>query len=169
MHDVKKLIVSYIFVTILGVLLHFAYEWSGENYFVGLFSAVNESTWEHLKLIFFPMLLLTIWDLMHTSKDDSDFLPARIIGILASMAFTVITFYTYIGVIGQNIDFINIAIYFLAVAFGFYIEKRIYGKTGSLTNTISFYILLIFTILFFVLTYSAPDIGLFSVPKNTQP
>lgn len=44
----------FIFISILGVLLHFTYEWSGDNPAVGLFSAVNESTWEHLKLIFFP-------------------------------------------------------------------------------------------------------------------
>lgn len=56
----------FFFISILGVLLHFTYEWSNDNPAVGLFSAVNESTWEHLKLIFFPMLLLTmiefLWD-----------------------------------------------------------------------------------------------------------
>ena len=44
----------------LGTLLHFTYEWSGENQLVALFSAVNESTWEHLKLLFFPMILMGV-------------------------------------------------------------------------------------------------------------
>ena len=50
------------FVSLLGVLLHFTYDWSGKNPFVGLFSSVNESAWEHLKLFFFPMLLLTLFE-----------------------------------------------------------------------------------------------------------
>ena len=49
---IKVFVIMTILVLISGVLLHFAYEWSGNNPLVGAFSAVNESTWEHLKLIF---------------------------------------------------------------------------------------------------------------------
>ena len=62
--DSKKLlkyqIFSAIFTIILGTLLHFTYEWSGNNAFVGAFSSINESTWEHLKLAFYPMLITSI-------------------------------------------------------------------------------------------------------------
>lgn len=40
--DVQML--GFIFTGVLGVLLHFLYEWSGENEYVALFSAVSEST-----------------------------------------------------------------------------------------------------------------------------
>ena len=43
-------IFSGIFVMILGTLLHFTFEWSRNSSFVASFSAVNESTWEQLKL-----------------------------------------------------------------------------------------------------------------------
>ena len=55
----------FIFISILGVLLHFTYEWSGDNHAVGLYSAVNESTREQLKHIFIPMLLLTIIEFLY--------------------------------------------------------------------------------------------------------
>lgn len=164
MNNFKKVLISYIFVTLLGVILHYTYEWSGENFIVGLFSATNESTWEHLKLVFFPMFLLTIWDIFTTYKSDDNFLPARTIGILAAMLFIVIAFYTFTGVTGQNIDFVNIAIYFLGVAFGFWVENRIYGKTKYLNNNISIAILFILALLFIILTYSAPDAGIFREP-----
>lgn len=61
-------IVSIIFVCILGTLLHFTYELSGENQLVASFSAVNESVWEHLKLLFFPMLLSTIIGYVYIGK-----------------------------------------------------------------------------------------------------
>lgn len=59
----KTNIYRFLFISILGTLLHFTYEWSQNNAIVGLFSAVNESTWEHLKLLFFPMLFLTLFEL----------------------------------------------------------------------------------------------------------
>lgn len=67
----------FIFISILGVLLHFTYEWSGDNPAIGLFSAVNESTWEHLKLIFFPMLLLTMIEFLWAHIKDKS-LPETI-------------------------------------------------------------------------------------------
>ena len=38
---------------VIGTLSHFFYQWSGENFLIGLLSPVNETVWEHLKLLFF--------------------------------------------------------------------------------------------------------------------
>ena len=56
----KFQIFSAIFGIVLGTLLHFAFEWSNKSNLIAAFSSVNESTWEHLKLAFFPMLISTI-------------------------------------------------------------------------------------------------------------
>ena len=47
-------IIGFVFVSVIGTLAHFVFEWSGNNTVVGLFCPINESPWEHLKLIFFP-------------------------------------------------------------------------------------------------------------------
>ena len=44
----------------MGTLLHFLFDWTGGNAVVALFSAVNESIWEHLKLLFYPMVLFAV-------------------------------------------------------------------------------------------------------------
>ncbi len=49
-----------LFVLITGSLAHFLYDWSGNNLIIGLFSPVSESIWEHMKLIFFPMLIYSL-------------------------------------------------------------------------------------------------------------
>lgn len=170
MKNLTKQLLPYIFVTALGVLLHFTYEWSGRNFIVGLFSATNESTWEHLKLAFFPMFILTIWQVFRTYKNDDNFLVARTIGILSAMLFIIVAFYTFTGVTGRNLDFVNIAIYFLGVAFGFLIEKislkrLVYRKTKFLGNTSSIIILFCIALIFIVLTYNAPDAGIFREPN----
>jgi len=46
--------------SLAGTLLHFLYDFSGKSKIAALFSGVNESTWEHMKLMFFPMLLFMI-------------------------------------------------------------------------------------------------------------
>lgn len=155
---------KFLFVSLLGVLLHFTYDWSGNNSFVGLFSAINESTWEHLKLLFFPMILLTVWESFRTKLDTEFSIVARTVGILAGMSFIVVAFYTLSGIFGQLPGVINIAIYFTAVAFVFFIERRFMGKPGKLTNNISRAILIIFISLFFIFTLFPPEIGLFASP-----
>jgi uncharacterized protein DUF6512 len=54
-----RAIVSAIVVVVLGSLLHFARAWSDRSALVAVFASTNESTWEHLKLAFWPALALT--------------------------------------------------------------------------------------------------------------
>ena len=43
-----------------GTILHFLYDWTGESLLVAPFSGINESTWEHMKLLFWPMFVYAI-------------------------------------------------------------------------------------------------------------
>ena len=54
-------LVGMFLIIILGTLLHFTFEWSGFQEIVGVFSAVNESVWEHLKIAFIPSILFMIF------------------------------------------------------------------------------------------------------------
>lgn len=73
--------------------------------------------------------------------------------------FIIIFYYTYSGVLGKNIDFINIVLYYLGVIFGFII---IYKKKTPLdfSNSIIFIIILI--ILTVTFTYYPLDIPFFA-------
>jgi len=155
---------SIIFTSILGTILHFTYEWSNNNQIVALFSAVNESTWEHLKLIFFPMLLTIIIGYFYLSNNTPNFLCAKAIGIIISLLFTIIFFYTYTGVLGANIDFINIIIFFIAVILGEYSAYKLMLSTFSCNNVIAVIVLTILFLSFIFFTYYPPQIGLFKSP-----
>ena len=48
------------FTLIAGTLLHFVYGWSDRSLAMAPFAAVNESVWEHLKLLAVPMLLFAV-------------------------------------------------------------------------------------------------------------
>lgn len=160
----------FIFISILGVLLHFTYEWSGDNPAVGLFSAVNESTWEHLKLIFFPMLLLTLteslWAHIQEKPLPENFLPARTIGILSGMAFIVVVFYTLNGVLGRNYEILNIALYFAGVIYALRTENRSKSRQMCINDYVSMTILAILAVAFFAFTNYPPELGIFADPTT---
>lgn len=160
----KFQIISAIFVAILGTLLHFTFNWSNQNLLVGAFSAVNESTWEHLKLLFFPMLITTIVGYFLIGKKTSNFICAKTFGIITSILFTIIFFYTSTGVIGANIAILNIASFYIAVILGEYVAYRLMVSDVKCNIKLTIITLIILFICFILFTYVTPQIGLFKDP-----
>jgi len=157
-------IASAVFAMFLGTLLHFTYEWSGGNLFVASFSAVNESTWEHLKIIFFPMLLSTIIGSFYFGNNVPNFLCAKAIGIITALLFTTSFFYTYTGILGTNIAILNILSFFIAIIFGEYVAYKVILSYFSCNKKLAIISLIILTIYFIFFTYITPQIGLFKDP-----
>lgn len=157
-------ILSTIFIMILGTILHFTYEWFNNNVVVGAFSAVNESTWEHLKLLFFPMLLTTIIGYILFKKDITNYLCAKTRGIIAALAFIIIFFYTYTGIIGTNFAILDIGSFFIAVILGEYVTYKSINSKPYCNNIIAIIILLILFTFFIAFTFLPPHIGLFKDP-----
>ena len=89
----KWQIIVIIFCLILGTFLHFTYELSNFNPVIGLFSAVNESVWEHLKLLVFPMTLMSIVGIFVVKKQSKNYWVSQVLGIITAMLFVVIFFY----------------------------------------------------------------------------
>lgn len=160
----KYQIFSIIFTFVLGTILHFTYEWSGDNKIVGLFSAVNESTWEHLKLLYFPMLITTIIGVFYFKKDLPNFLCSKTIGIVMAIAFTVVFFYTYTGVLGRNIAAIDISSFFIATILGEFVAYVLIVNKFKCNNKFAIFLLLAIFINFIVFTYKPIKIGLFKDP-----
>ena len=105
---------GFLFTGALGVLLHFLYEWSGGNTLAAAFSAVNESTWEHMKLLFVPLFLFTVVQVCAQGRNYPNLLAVRAVSTLTGLILIPVLFYTYTGVLGRNIDWVNIVIFFLA-------------------------------------------------------
>lgn len=161
-------IFSIIFSIILGVILHFTYKLSGENKLVAAFSAINESTWEHLKLLYFPMLLTIIIGYFYIGKNIPNFICSKTIGIIIAMAFTIIFFYTYTGIIGTNIAAINIVSFLIAIILGEFVAYILMINKFKCNNTISIIILIVIFICFIAFTYNTPNLGLFKDPVTGQ-
>lgn len=161
-------IISVIFTIILGTVLHFTYNWSNSNLLIGSLSAVNESTWEHLKLIFFPILITTIIGYFYFRKTIPNFLCSKTLGIITAILFTIIFFYTYTGILGTDFAFLNILTFIISVILGEYISYKLITSSFSCNKILSIILLslLLFSFIFF--TYFTPKIGLFKDPVTGQ-
>ena len=159
-------IFSVIVTFILGTLLHFTYKWSGENHLVAIFSSINESTWEHLKLLYFPMLITTIIGYLYLGKDIPNVFCSKAIGILIALSFTVVFFYTYTGILGKNIPAIDIASFFISTLLGEFVSYVLMVNKFKCNNIVAIIVLIVLFISFIVFTYFTPQIGIFKDPNT---
>ena len=148
-----------------GTLLHFLYDWLGEAVWVAPFSGVNESTWEHMKLLFWPMFLYAIVQSFFF-KDRGDFWCVKLRGILLGLALIPVLFYTCNGVIGKTPDWFNIAIFFVSAAAAYLYETRLFerGKATCKRPQWAVAVLCGLAALFVVFTFLTPEIGVFRDP-----
>lgn len=158
---------GFVFVSLLGSVLHFVYSWTNENVLVAPFSAINESTWEHMKLIYFPMLIYALIQ-SRFFKDCYNYWCIKLIGILTGLTLIPVLFYTYNGVFGKSPDFVNIAIFFVAAAVAFLIENYLLkkGKPQCKYNKFAFFIVIFIGVLFIIFTFISPQLTLFKDPTT---
>lgn len=162
-NEKANLLTGILFTLILGVLLHFFYEWSGKNPFAALFSPVSESVWEHLKLLFFPALVYTFFEIIVLFKISNHFLTVRIISLLLGMFFIISAFFTYTGIFGRNFLVLDILIFILSVLITFcfsrWLEVRHPGF--QLPLLANYALLLLLIIFFFSFTFRPPSLPFF--------
>lgn len=156
-------IAGFVFTGIAGVLFHFLYDWTNGSIFVAAFSAVNESIWEHMKLLFFPMFVFALVEYKCIGKDYENFWCAKLTGILTGLLLIPILFYTYSGVLGVTADWFNIVIFFIAAGAAYYLETLLFKNQTMLCKTplVAFAFLYLIALLFVVFTFVQPKIPLF--------
>jgi hypothetical protein len=162
-------IVGAIVTLVLGTLLHFTFDWSGGNLFVGLFSAVNESVWEHLKLLAVPILLFAIIEYFAYGRAYDNFIPAKLLSVLAGMLTIVVFFYTYTGIIGEDFLAADISLFVLGTLVAWFVSYKLL-KSGRLSSqNARIYGLLglfVLVVVFIIFTFAPPQLPPFQDPVS---
>ena len=150
--------------SLVGTLLHFMYDWLGESVLIAPFSGVNESTWEHMKLLFWPMLFFAVLQSFFF-KDYENFWCVKLRGTLLGLGLIPLIFYTYNGAIGKSPDFVNISIFFISAAIAYVYETRALIRDEPCEHKkLAIFTLAAIGILFTVFTFCPPSLNLFRVP-----
>lgn len=157
-------IVSFLFSLILGSMLHFTYQLSGNNKFVGFFSAVNESVWEHTKLSAFPLIFFTIYLLLLSHGKINNIFVALPAALLVAIITVPVVFYIYTAIVGTHILWVDIAIFVLAcflsnIVYWYIIKAPALPLPMQITG---FLITVVIIVLFAVWTYNPPDLRIFT-------
>lgn len=152
-----------IFTVLFGTLLHFVYEWSGSNPIVGLFSPVNESVWEHLKLLYYPITLWVIGGYFKLYKKNKNFIFASLAGLVAGLISIPAMFYTWMSLFKKTYLVIDILIFIVGVIISFLVMGYILKNYNirQLSPKLGILIWEFIFILFVIFTIFPPDIFIF--------
>ena len=154
------LIIGIIVICIVGTLLHFLYEFSHENKIVAIFAAVNESTWEHIKIGMTPTIL---WSLLYINKPN--YIVALALSLFTIILVIPILFYTYTAFTKKSILVVDVISFCITIilsqlVFHHFIDMNL----PSIYTYLSIVLLVIELICYFTLTYFAPKNFIFEDP-----
>lgn len=161
--SIKDSFLQIVITILLGTLWHFIFDWLDKNIIIAAICPVNESIWEHLKLLFYPVLLFSIVEYIFKSVKSS-FLVARTIGVLSGMLAIIVLYYTYSGIIGKDNTVMDIIIYILSIFITYGVSGMLKSKRCCSFFSYKFIcaiILIIIVALFTLFTYNPPKINLF--------
>lgn len=162
-------IIGIIFVIIAGTLAHFLYGWTGNNPIVGLFTPINESVWEHMKLLFFPMLLYSLIMILKFHRKYSCITSALCFGILVGAFLIPLFYYTYTFILNKNVFILDIGTFIASIVIAFWLSYKLTlsCRLESYTSLLCIMVCLLFAC-FLAFTYRPPNITIFQDPTISK-
>ena len=156
---------GFAFVTFGGTILHFLYDWTDESIWVSPFSGINESTWEHMKLLYWPLFLFALIQRPFFKRQEN-FWCVKLTEILLGLALIPVLYYTYNGALGKSPDWVNISIFYVTAALVFLFERWAFQKERLQYHylRLAFFAICIIGLLFTLFTFIPPQIPLFQDP-----
>lgn len=160
-------IIGILFVAAAGSLSHFLYDWSGQNPVVGLFAPVNESVWEHMKLLFFPMLLYSAIMILKCRRQYPHIASALFFGIIIGAILIPVFYYAYTSILGTNYLVLDIGIFILSIVISFWLACKLTLAHKLESHTLILGLLVcVFLLCFLWFSYHAPDTVIFRDPTK---
>lgn len=158
---------AFVFVMLGASALHFAYELSGFQLWVTAFGSVNESTFEHLKLFFWPALLLAAVQHAYTRERVNNFWLAKATAMLVAPIVLIVSFYFYLGIAlpiyGRGALWADIGTGALGVLAGNLVSYRIMTAhtRGRAVAVASLVAIALMAVMYVVFTHAPPRVFLF--------
>lgn len=156
-------IIGALVVSLGAYVFHFLYQWSGKNFAVGLISATNESVFEHTKILFFPYLIYAIIEYFLLEVDLIRYIVAKSMTAVLIFVLVITVFYTYSGIIGYHISYVDIILAFLYIFIAFFISYKLITSRADIEKHIVWAVPLVLIVLFAEVFFSIypPHIPLF--------
>ena len=146
--------IGIIIIFLTGALLHFVYEWSEHKKIVAVFAAVNESTWEHIKICMTPTIIWSIYEISEYGF-SWNFLFSKSLSLLTIILLIPILFYSYTYFTKKVYLVIDIICFLITVICSQLVFKYIINLSSypNIFNYISIVLIIIELALYFTLTF----------------
>lgn len=147
---------------LIGSVMHFLYDILWENPIVGLFVPVNESIWEHSKLVLWPVILW--WGLYYCFRGNSynisktKWFTAALFSLVTALISMPMLYYFYTEAFGVQILWIDIIILLISLILGQLLGLHCYRHEIEFSLKIVMIFLGIICLLFFLFTFFPPHI-----------
>ncbi len=170
--DKKRLlvfeIIGALLVSLGAYVFHFLYQWSGENFAVGLISATNESVFEHTKILFFPYLIYSVIEYFFVNVELKRYIVAKSITAVLLFVLVIAVFYIYTGIIGYHISYVDMILAFLYIFLAFFISYKLITSRADIEKHMVWAVPLVLILLFAGVFFSIypPHIPLFFDMQN---
>lgn len=155
---------GFLFIGLIGAALHFTFEMSNfSSMEVAYFSAVNESTWEHLKMVFFPGLVFALIQYTYVRDVANNYIVAKVTGLLIMPLVISVGWYIYAPILGRSYFPADLFLFYLAVFFGQWASYKLLTR-APLEKKYTQYAIGVFLVMFAAFstfTFYPPNIFLF--------
>lgn len=162
------ILISIPFLFVLGSLLHFAYDFSKQNKIVGIFTPVNESIFEHSKLLLYPLILF--WSVGYIFMKDKvvidNYFLAMLISIIVSIITMISFYYTYKEIIGNEYMWIDIFDLLISLFVGLLVANHVYEYSKGIPFAVSLIIITLVVLGYVYLTFKPFKTPLFLDKKS---
>lgn len=155
--------IGFVATCILAPLFHFTYELSGSSQFVGMISAVNESVWEHTKIVYFPFLFYAIVEFFIVKPNAKRFWASKAVAMAFLPLAMIVFFYSYTGILGIESLIVDIISTLVWLFFAFMISYKLYLSGYKLEKHFGWFIFLLIAVFLMEILFSLypPHIPLF--------
>ncbi len=161
----KWIIIGIPVLFIIGSIMHFLYDISNQSVFVALFAPVNESVWEHLKMVVWPIILWwSLYYILNGEKNNIDknkWFTSALLSLLVALISIPLMYYFYTGALGVESLIVDIIILFLSIAFGQLLAFYYYEYGNGINYIIPILIMIFIIYIFMYFTFNPLNLPIF--------
>lgn len=155
-------------IYLVASILHFTYDLTNGSVLSILFSAVNESVWEHVKIFAVGFTLWALIELLWLKPPFQKFVTAKVFSLYILSLSIIVFFYGYNIFTSEPILWLDLVSSFIFVIFTQYISYRLIVSDNKISDyfPVAVMLLMLYYLMFFSFTLFPPKIDLFRDPET---
>lgn len=162
------LIISFLILSVFGTLLHFTHGWLKNGFLLHIFSALNESSWEHMKMLVAPTLLVMVIQYFALEARYTNLFNSLLIFFLVELVSMPLLFELLKYLFKNKVPLVfTIGLFYICILLGLLSEYLFLQNGVFVMSELMVKIgIVVVTASFIVFSYFPPHLPIFKDPVN---